>query len=46
VYVADNFLLQVRFYDAAGKTRESFVLANFDSKELREAFAEAGFEMR
>lgn len=46
VYVADNFLLQVRFFDAAGKTRESFVLANFDSAELREAFEEAGFRMR
>lgn len=46
VYIADNFIFQVQLFDREEKLRHSFVLSNFDSKELRQAFSEAGFEQR
>jgi hypothetical protein len=42
VQVVETFVLQVAFFDAQGKTRESFTLGNFDAGEVREAFEEAG----
>ncbi len=46
VYIADNVIFQIQLFDPEGKLRNSFVLSNFDSKELRQAFSEAGFEQR